>query len=119
MKTATTILAVQNKTGRSLDIHCRNCGCVSKFDKIDVMARARDNTEREIMELFFMKHSGDKCVSTPPLSVFDRDFSFLDGYISCLMKVTVVIFCAFKQGCFTSMLLRFQTCGYRLFSRIM
>lgn len=72
-------LAVFSKRVGDLDFPCRSCRCVLQFQKISAMARAWDKAEREIIEAFFIRQSGDKCVRTPSVSVTDREIAYLDG----------------------------------------
>ena len=74
-------LAVRGKNGGHLDFHCRTCGCTARFENVSVMAKAREKTEREIIEAYFIRQYNDKCVSMPSISLSDKEIVFLNGYI--------------------------------------
>uniref|UniRef100_L7LY07 Putative tick transposon n=1 Tax=Rhipicephalus pulchellus TaxID=72859 RepID=L7LY07_RHIPC len=74
-------LAVKEKYGGHLDIHCRSCGCIARFEHVTVIGRARERTEREIIEAYFIRQYKDKCVSMASITLSDKEAMFLNGHV--------------------------------------
>lgn len=74
-------LAVRSNSGGHMSEHCKRCGCQPLLEETRFLRRAVDKTEREIIEAYYIKKANDKCISTPSLSLFDKEFQFLDGFL--------------------------------------
>lgn len=70
-------LAVSSNMGGHLADHCKRCGCEPLLNETTFLRRAKNKTEREIIEAVFIKRAGEKCVSTPSLALSDKEVSFL------------------------------------------
>lgn len=70
--------AVENKAGGHLSDHCKRCKCSPLLDRTKFLRKARGRLEREIMEALFIRQAGDNCVSTPSLSLTDKEVAFLN-----------------------------------------
>lgn len=56
-------LAVRNKSGVHLAVHCMRCECKPLLELTTFIKRTSNKTEREIIEAYFINTSGDNCVS--------------------------------------------------------
>lgn len=74
-------LNVRNQTGGFLGEHCKRCGCTPDFQRTQFLKKAKDKTEREIMEAFFIHKAGDNCVSRPSIVLSDAEIDYLKGFI--------------------------------------
>lgn len=74
-------LAVRNESGGHLELHCMCCGCEPPLELTKFIKTARKKTEREIVETFLIRASGDKCISTPFIARSDGEVSFLDSFV--------------------------------------
>uniref|UniRef100_A0A6B0UIQ6 Putative tick transposon n=1 Tax=Ixodes ricinus TaxID=34613 RepID=A0A6B0UIQ6_IXORI len=60
-------LAVRNKSGGHLAVHCMRCQCDPLSELTKFIKRANKKTEREIVEAYSIKSLGDNCVSLPSI----------------------------------------------------
>lgn len=74
-------LAVKNKSGGHLAMHCKTCGCVPQLADTEFLARAKDKTEREIIEAYKIREHGEDCVSVPSVCLLPSELAFLQGHI--------------------------------------
>ena len=68
---------VKNGQGSWLAIHCKSCGCAPIFNACTVIKRMFDKLTREIIEAEAIASLGSKCVSTPSLTLSDKELYFL------------------------------------------
>ena len=61
-----------------LAMHCRACGCAPVFESTKVLLTNRDELTRLIVEAAKIANLGSDCVSTPSLSLSQKELYFLN-----------------------------------------
>lgn len=78
---------VKNNSGGTLAQPCNRCRgkdeggknpCKPILKNTTFLFKSRDQTEREIVEAFYIIKTGDKCISTPSLSLLPEEVNFLE-----------------------------------------
>ncbi|CAN7938170.1 unnamed protein product, partial [Ixodes hexagonus] len=73
-------ISVRNNAEEHLADHCRRCaGCKPDLAATEFLKDAKDKTEREIIEAFYINKTDDTCVSAPSLYLHQKEVSFFDG----------------------------------------
>lgn len=69
---------VKNNAGGHMSEHCKRCKCTPMFEKTRFLRRANDKLECEIIEVFYIKKAGDKCISESSVTLSEREAEFLE-----------------------------------------
>lgn len=72
--------SLSSNDGANLARHCRECGCYPLFSNVTYLGRGKGKEEREIVEAYFIRKSGDRCISTPSICLIDKEFSVLQRW---------------------------------------
>lgn len=83
-------LSLKNGTGSHLPAHISECGkdndikqkakklCDATLQGTSILCRSTDTLARELAEAYHIRKSGSSCVSAPSVTIYDKDFAFLD-----------------------------------------
>lgn len=74
-------LCVRNNAGGHLADHCGRCGCKPDLTGTKFLRKAKEKTEREIIEAFYIKKKENNCVSAPSLYLLQSEMVFLEGWL--------------------------------------
>lgn len=68
---------VKNGSGGWLAHHCSTCGCKPLFDKCIIIRKNKDRLTREIMEAEKIERLKSQCMSTPSVSLSQKEVCYL------------------------------------------
>ncbi|EEC06603.1 hypothetical protein IscW_ISCW003655 [Ixodes scapularis] len=71
-------LSVRINAGDHLSEQCKRCGCEPLLESTTFLKKPKEKTDREITEVSLIKRKNDKCVSAPPVSLLDKEVTYLD-----------------------------------------
>lgn len=64
---------MSSNIGRHLTDHFKSCGCEPILDNTSFEGEQQKKTKREIIEAVFIRRTGNKCVSTPFLTLGNKE----------------------------------------------
>lgn len=65
-----------------LPMHCKACGCVPRFNEFKILGRSRYKTARELMEAYYIKKKGERCISEPSVTLYASETRLFDCWIA-------------------------------------
>lgn len=72
--------SLSSNDGANLARHCRECGWHALFSNVTYLGRGKGKEEREIVEAYYIRKSGDRCISTRSICLIDKEFSVLQRW---------------------------------------
>lgn len=70
--------SLERREGANLPAHCNKCvGCEPLLKKIKILGRSQTRVGRELLEAFFVKDRGDKCISDTSVTLYKAEDQFL------------------------------------------